>query len=350
MKYNSKAWIKSITIDPSTPNSVVERISMSKTLRLSELQMKIESILATNSKAQEIEIEYCSADSGGMYNVLLPIKESLTTDAPVESNEKIQTITSYTNNLIFGDTNSGELGIVLPEPPKYALSRQEAIQVILSQSLVSQCIELPELNAIVFASFEEKAAVFYIQYGEQFNAGSMAYPSFDMDDGFVSKYGVPKNAKSIFDAMQNYFTEWKNRGYEGSIFPAELTLGFKSAEIKQDISTDLKPNVATTSSIITRGHPLYQPELKNPDSLIRIGISTVDFVNFKEIDDRIVHNDGWMERSPMGADISIPALYAEEILMKLKQHPAITSVDGELTTKGMQSPMFYKTNSESNTN
>ena len=83
------------------------------------------------------------------------------------------------------------MGLLLPELPKLSLNHSEAKEVILRLSEVSQCIELSEVNTIVFGSFKEKAAVFYLQYGDQCNIESMNYPSFDIDDGFVFRFFQP---------------------------------------------------------------------------------------------------------------------------------------------------------------
>ena len=75
----------------------------------------------------------------------------------------------------------------------------------------------------------------------------------------------------------------------------------------------------------------FKPEDKN----VVIGISGVDYVDFRSVDPRIQHDGSWMECYPMRTSISIPKDCAEEIIAKLKSNPGLTSVNGEMTTRGI---------------
>ncbi len=259
IQYNSQVHIEEITLFNNMHKFRQQWEPSSFGLQLSHLQTKIDNLLQLYSGGQEVEVKYFSMDSWGMYNVLLPIKESLRDEIlRSEPSEKITTITSYIEHLIFSETNIGGLCPYVPEPPMYTLNRSEAMQVILRLPKVSQCIELPELNTIVFGSFEDQADVFYLQYGEKLNVESMHYPSFDIDSGFLSKYGFSENTASVVAAMQKYFQAWKDRDYEGAIFPQKLAL---------DFNTDMKHDMSTISNDISTLETRKQNTEKNDQTL-----------------------------------------------------------------------------------
>jgi|HubBroStandDraft_6_1064221.scaffolds.fasta_scaffold343123_1 hypothetical protein len=75
---------------------------------------------------------------------------------------------------------------------------------------------------------------------------------------------------------------------------------------------------------------------KHNNEFTKIGIDAVDYVDFSKIDNRIKHSGGWMESYPMQTSITVPTKDAKEIIEKLKKDNGITSVDGEMTAKGIE--------------
>lgn len=81
--------------------------------------------------------------------------------------------------------------------------------------------------------------------------------------------------------MQSYFISWQDRGYEGAIFPQELSLDYNSEISEALFTNNVKPKI-TTPSIITVGHPLYQHKINTDgEMLIKIQAINSDSVNFK---------------------------------------------------------------------
>jgi len=59
-------------------------------------------------------------------------------------------------------------------------------------------------------------------------------------------------------------------------------------------------------------------------------------VNFASIDPKITSGNDWTRESPSSGTITIPSSDASNIIAKLKEHPDIISINGELTKAGEQ--------------
>ena len=166
----------------------------------------------------------------------------------------------------------------------------------------SGAIELSELNTIIF---EYNGACFYLTYGNPCKMGDMNNMVLDIDDGFLFKYSDESSpqVKNIASVLQTYFVTWKDSNYEGLLFPQSMGLNLEATEQTVTATSSQAGMFANTAS-----------------EYMTIGIDAVDYVNFKAIDTRIEHKGGWMERYPMGTSIRLPTQYAEEIIIKLKQH------------------------------
>ena len=102
----------------------------------------------------------------------------------------------------------------------------------------------------------------------------------------------------------------------------------KAAPLARQILADLEADKNGAYQIVSSA-------LHKNDDYITIGIDAVDYIDFKSIDKRIVQTGGWIERYPMGTNITIPAQHSEEIINKLKQHRGIASIGRELTASGI---------------
>lgn len=71
------------------------------------------------------------------------------------------------------------------------------------------------------------------------------------------------------------------------------------------------------------------------DEPMRIGVEAVSNVDLEAIDSRITHSCGWQESYPARTEITVLRKFAEEIIAKLKSINGITSVDGQLTERGV---------------
>ncbi len=312
-KYNKKSHIDKITDGAGNPIGILMIPEGQRSL--GNLSSIIEA-LSTSSATSEITIEYVTSNSNSTFGIF-PMLAPKTT--PILEATK-SPASSHLAAVVFNATDSGEMWCLEAEAPDMPslLTRDEAMRLV-QQYECSGAIVLPTLNTIVF---QYKSACFYLTYGDKCDIDHMNNMVLDLDDGFLFKY--PENATSqvrnIAAALQTYFVMWKGNNYEGLLFPDSMGLNF-------DAPAQAIAATASQGGMFSKSATEY----------IRVGIDAISYLDFNVIDSRIKHQQGWMETFPMGTIISIPSQYSEEILNKLKQHPDITNVGGEVTPKGAQS-------------
>lgn len=353
MQYNAKIWIEAIQFKVLPTDVAVKTIMFPNGLATSQLEEQISQISSQFATVQEMEVQYRSADSKAMFNVLHPISSELykklnITPGAHHGRSLLRTqdnlLMDYVSAVVFSATNSMDMAMVSPALPVCALSREKAIELVLKQSKSTdfQCIELPELQTIVFGSFTEKAACFYVTYGDKFDADDLNYISLDLDDGFLFKYQASAKAQQIHAVMQGYFEAWVANNYEGSLFPQEMALGFDIVAANTlPVYAQLAPQVsASHSSVITRGHPLYQPKASAANdassATVQIHISTDNYADYKAMDPRVISTGSWQECTPMRTSVTVLKQHEREIIGMLKTQPGVQFVNGEITEYGVQ--------------
>ncbi len=138
-----------------------------------------------------------------------------------------------------------------------------------------------------------------------------------------------------FENALNHYTK------KGKLIPINnpsekqaFDMGKEAANWKGYFLSCVKPStyaypVAFAAGMQNAVHKINEPEKIAPQTK-RIALDLDDYIDFKKIDQRIIHNGGWAESDPMQTTIEIPTAHFDEIMAKLKKHPDINNGHNDL--------------------
>lgn len=105
------------------------------------------------------------------------------------------------------------------------ITQSDAIKAVLCSSqarndLEFRAVHLKDSETIVIYC---EAFCFYITYGNNADIGYLGPVIFNLQKGFLLE-SLNQHRQIILDALQAHFSQWKDNGYAGDLFPAEMAL------------------------------------------------------------------------------------------------------------------------------